>query len=515
MQQILTTEQIRKLEEEFSAKGNDRIKLMEAAGDSIARFVHENGGGIANKAIAVVCGHGSNGGDGFAAAKKFFDNGAKVCVLVADGAPTTDDAIDMFGRAERAGVHMVLCSDPEAAPTIERFILEADIVVDAIFGAGFHGEMPDYLQHIVELINLTEADVIAADVPSGVCADTGEAAEYSVRADYTLTFTAMKPAHVIYPAAELCGTTLVVPIGVDEESVRAQEHEVSTIDRSMVRVCFNERKPNTYKGSYGSLFAVCGSDGMAGAAVFAAKAAVQSGVGLVRMALPRPIYPIVASQVLDPVYTPMPCSNEGTLRAKDIDKLLAQLEKATACLIGCGMGCTADTIEITRRIIETSTVPLIIDADGLNAVATDPEMLRKAHCPVMITPHAGELGRLNGTDGAAVQRHRLVMARDFAKEYGVFVVLKGAGTIIAEPDGTVMVNTSGNPGMAKGGSGDVLAGIIASLAAQGQSAPDACMCGVNIHGAAGDLAAERFSRIAMTPMDIIYDLPTVFQEIEH
>ncbi|MBE6753580.1 MAG: NAD(P)H-hydrate dehydratase [Ruminococcaceae bacterium] len=512
--QILTVEQIKQLEAQFAEQGNDHIKLMEEAGDTIARFVHERFG-IQGKAIAVVCGHGNNGGDGFAAAKKFYDNGAKVCVLLADGAPTTDDAIDMFGRAERAGVHMVICSDPEAAESVDRFILEADVVIDALFGAGFHGEMPEHLVHLTELMCITEAEVISADIPSGVNANTGEAAECSVKADYTLTFTAMKPGHIIYPGAGRCGTILITPIGIAPDAVRDMPPQVSIVERSMVKLCFQERESNTYKGSYGSLLAVCGSEGMAGAAVFAGKAAVQSGVGLVRMVLPKSIYPIASSHLIDPVYTPLPDSQTGTLRADAADRIMELLSGCTACLVGCGLGCNNDTKAVVKRIIEESTVPVIIDADGLNAIADDTEILKSKHAPIIITPHAGEMGRLTGKSGAEVQTTRLNTARDFAQEYGVFVVLKGAGTIIASPDGTAQVNMTGNPGMAKGGSGDVLAGIIASLAAQGQSAGDACMCGVNIHGTAGDKAAERFSRTAMTPMDIIFDLPTVFQEIEH
>ena len=514
MQQILTVQQIKELEADYVAQGNDHIKLMEAAGDAIARFVHDRSG-IPGKAIAVVCGHGNNGGDGFAAAKKFYDNGAKVCILLADGAPTTDDAIDMFGRAERAGVHMVVCSDPEVAENVDRFILEADIVVDALYGAGFHGEMPEELWHIVDLMNMTEAEIISADIPSGVCADTGAKSEHCVKANYTLTFTAMKPGHIIYPGTEQCGNIIIMPIGIDNEKLLDVPAQVSIVDYSMVKLCFRERENNTYKGSYGSLLAVCGSEGMAGAAVFAGKAAVQSGVGLVRMVLPKSIYPIASAHLIDPVYTPLPDSEEGTIRAQDSDRIMAQLEKSTACLIGCGMGCNADTAAVVKRLIKESTMPLVIDADGLNAIVDEPEILKQAHCPVIITPHAGEMGRLVGKSGEQVQANRLETAREFAKEYGVFVVLKGAGTIKAQPDGVVMVNLTGNPGMAKGGSGDVLAGITASLVAQGHSVADACMCAVHIHGLAGDRAADRFSRTAMTPMDIVFDLPTVFQEIEH
>lgn len=510
---ILTKDQIKELEENYVQSGMDHIKLMEAAGNAVGRFIHEKYG-ITGKSIAVLCGAGNNGGDGFMAAKKLLENGAKVCVLLADGMPRTPDAIDMYGRAERAGVMIVDCAAEQDHEKIDRLINEAEIIVDAIYGLGFRDEPPELAAELMRKVNLAVGEVVAVDIPSGVSGDSGQVASVCIKAAHTVTFTARKPGHIIYPGADYCGNIHCVAIGIEETVAESMPAKVSAVDYQNVRLCFSARRQNTYKGDYGSLMALCGSYGMAGAAVLAGKAAVQSGVGLVRMVLPDSIYPIAAGQLLDAVYYPMSASEEGTLSIDSCDRILELTARQNACLAGCGLGRSADTKEIVGRLVLESTVPLVLDADALNVLAEDVYLLKEAKAPVIITPHAGEMGRLTNADADVVQERRLALATEFAAEFGVYVVLKGANTIIAAPDGTAKVNLTGNPGMAKGGSGDVLAGIIGSLLAQGMSPADACECGVYIHGAAGDRAAEQYSHHAMTPMDIILELPGVFLDIE-
>ncbi len=510
---ILTKEQIRELEDAYVASGMDHIKLMEAAGNAVGRFIHEKFG-ITGKSIAVLCGSGNNGGDGFMAARKLLENGAKVCVLLADGMPKTPDAIDMYGRAERAGVMIVDCREEEEPEKIDRLINEAEIIVDSIYGLGFHDEPPEHIAELMRKVNLAVGEVVAVDIPSGVCGDSGQTASVCIKANYTVTFTAMKPGHIIFPGADFCGTVVCSAIGIEESAAEAMAPQVTSVDYQNVRLCFSARKQNTYKGDYGSLLAVCGSYGMAGAAVLAGKAAVQSGVGLVRMVLPDSIYPIVGGQLLDAVYYPMAASEDGTLSIDDCDRILELASKQKACLIGCGLGVSDGTKAVVEKLILDCPVPMVIDADALNVLADDVYLLKNAKSPIIITPHAGEMGRLTSADPDTVQQKRLALATEFASEFGVYVVLKGANTVIAAPDGTARVNLTGNPGMAKGGSGDVLAGIIGSLLAQGMSPADACECGVYIHGAAGDSAATHYSHHAMTPMDIIFELPGVFLDIE-
>ncbi len=520
---ILYSEQIKQLEDEFVKSGSEHIKLMENAGDCITRFIHEKYG-IQGKSIAILCGKGNNGGDGFAAARKLLDNGAKVRVILVDGQPKTDDAIDMFGRAELGGVkHIEYPEDIPEEPEkeleerialIKRYVLEADIVIDAIFGIGFHGEMPEHVARIVELTAMTKADVISIDIPSGVSADTGACAKQCVKAAYTLTFTAMKPAHVVYPSTRYCGTVLVAQIGISESSLNEIQRTIFDIDSVSVRMCFQPRNSDTHKGDYGKLLAICGSVGMAGAAVLACKSAIHSGVGLVRAAVPEAIYPIAASQSIESVFSVCKGSEDGTLSADNCEKIGELLKKSDACLIGCGLGVTDDTRKIVEYVIKNCEIPLIIDADALNVISENISLLREVKCPVIITPHIGEMARLIKSETEEVNSSRLVAATEFAKEFDVTVILKSANTIVAQPDGSAYVNLNGNPGMAKGGSGDVLSGIVASFAAQGMNMLDAATCAVYIHGAAGDKASARFSQHSVTPTDVIYELSTVFSEIE-
>ena len=512
---ILNKAETARLEEETVAAGTPHIKLMEVAGGTVAKFVVEKLG-VAGKSVAVVCGRGNNGGDGFACARKLAEGGATVRIILADGQPATDDAIDLLGRCERAEINCVsyFADDEDEQEEALWSIEKADIVIDAIFGLGFHGDPDEHMAQLIECVNLSEATVVAVDIPSGVAADTGAVSKSCVKADYTVTFTTMKPGHVVYPGVGFCGSVFTSPIGIDEEMISALKPTADLIDYHSVKICFRERNPNTSKSDYGTLLIIAGSLGMAGAAVFAGKAAASSGVGLVRMVLPKSIYQIVAGSLHDPVYIPLGGPSDPTLNRAGAGKSADQLEQATACLIGCGMGKNEDTRTVLHEVLATGELPFILDADAINLVADDKEILKLAKGPVILTPHPGEMGRLVNLTAAEVQSNRLETAVTFAREHGVYVVLKGANTICAMPDGKAHVNLTGNPGMSKGGTGDILAGLIGSLLAQGLSPEDACTCGVYIHGAAGDKAVQRFSQRGVTPTDIINELPGIFLEIE-
>lgn len=274
-------------------------------------------------------------------------------------------------------------------------------------------------------------------------------------------------------------------------------------DKNIVKKAVFKRPDDANKGTLGSLLSVCGSFGMAGAAILAGKASLKCGVGLLKCALPKSIYPIAASNILESVYYPLGETFDGRIDRKNIPFLLSEGECSSAVLLGCGMGVCEDTERIVYSFIENCTKPMVLDADALNCVAKRPEILLKKKAPIVITPHPGEMARLCGIIVQLVNSERERVARDFAEKYGVVTVLKGAGTVIASPDGRVMLNTTGNSGMATGGSGDVLAGMTASLLSQGARAFDAASAAVYLHGAAGDIAAEKFGRISMLPTDVI------------
>lgn len=509
---ILDSKKTKEIEEICVSGGTEHIELMTRAGTAAAKLAIEHFD-ASHKSVAVICGRGHNGGDGFAAARVLAKSGAKVRVLLTHGYPTAPDAIDLFGRAERAGMKCLLFNVDEDREEFLKTIMIADIIIDAVCGTGFSGELDDKLEMIFKYVNSSKAKVIAVDLPSGICADTGEAAKGAVKADATITFTTKKPCHVIYPALEYCGKVFVADIGIDTSGIAVSDSVLDIPDFQSTRLCFLPRKNNTHKGDYGSLLAICGSETMPGAAVMAVKAACRSGAGLVKCALPESCVGIIASHVAEAIYLPF-TSTKSELNSVDSSEILSELKKSSACIIGCGMGQSERTKQIVELVIRNSEVPLVIDADALNCISDKPEILKESKCEIIITPHPGEMSRLTGKSKEEVQNSRLETALSFAAEYGVTVVLKGANTIIALPDGKAAVNTTGNPGMACGGSGDVLTGIIGALLAQKMSVSDAALCGVYIHGECGDRAAAKNSVTALIPSDIIDMLPNLFIELE-
>lgn len=282
-------------------------------------------------------------------------------------------------------------------------------------------------------------------------------------------------------------------------------------DRNIVKKAVFDRPDDANKGTLGSLLCICGSFGMAGAAIMAGKAALRCGLGLLKTALPKSIYPIAAGAIFESVFFPLEETPDGKISKNNIEFLLCEAEKSSAVLIGCGLSVCDDTKTLVNSFIDIYTKPLVLDADALNCVAENPDILKKAKAPIIITPHPGEMARLVKSTPKEVNQNRAEIAADFAKEYGVVTVLKGAGTIIASPDGRVMINRTGNSGMATGGSGDALAGMTGSLSAQGAKPFDAAAAAVYLHGLAGDIAAEKLGRISMLPTDLINEIPQAYK----
>lgn len=282
-------------------------------------------------------------------------------------------------------------------------------------------------------------------------------------------------------------------------------------DRNIVKKAVFDRPDDANKGTLGSLLCICGCFGMTGAAIMAGKAALRCGLGLLKAALPKSIYPIAAGAIFESVFFPLEETPDGKISKNNIEFLLCEAEKSSAVLIGCGLSVCDDTKTLVNSFIENYTKPLVLDADALNCVAENPDILKKAKAPIIITPHPGEMARLVKSTPKAVNKNRAEIAADFAKRYGVVTVLKGEGTIIASPDGRVMINRTGNSGMATGGSGDALAGMTGSLSAQGAKPFDAAAAAVYLHGLAGDIAAEKLGRISMLPTDLINEIPQAYK----
>ena len=507
---ILTAEKMRQLEEAAVAGGLDYRRLMENAGSAAARVIRSRYE-VQGKSVTVLCGSGNNGGDGFVIARKLTEEGAQVTAVLTGEPPRTPQAREMLSRISPSVLDPVsLASDPFDANSAAR---QADLIVDAVYGIGFHGRLPDAVRALFRVLNTLPVPKVAVDVPSGLNCDTGEADEDTLSADITVTFSALKPGLFSGAQTALCGQVEVVSIGIDQALLDQFSSEQTLIDEGMVRGCFSPRAADSHKGTYGRLLMVCGSYGMAGAAMMAAEAALRCGVGLAALALPRSLYPIAAARLCEPVFLPLPETDEGGISLAARPLLRRETEKADALLIGCGLGGGDEIRDVVSDLLAHAHCPVILDADGINAFVGHIDRLKTA-CPLILTPHPGEMARLMNTSADEVQKNRMEYARRLSEEIGAVIVLKGHRTIVAAPGQEPLVNVTGNPGMATGGSGDVLAGMIASFAAQGMSPDRAAMCGVYLHGRAGDAAAARLSQHAMLPTDLIRELGGLFSNLE-
>ena len=369
------------------------------------------------------------------------------------------------------------------------------MIVDALFGIGLNRPLEEDAVEWITKINKADALKISLDIPSGVEADTGKIMGAAVCASLTITFLALKPCFVLPEGSEYAGEVMVANIGIE-----AAGYDFLTIGEPV----FSKRPKNSHKGTFGTGLAFCGSYGMAGAAILASKAALRSGMGLLKTVLCESIYPAFTSSVPEAVCYPVPQTKNGTFDP-DTD-FHSFLKGADAVLFGCGCGADPGVTTLLERLVSSIEVPLVLDADGINALVGRIGIITECKAPVILTPHPGEMARLTRKTVAEIQQDRIGVARDFAMKNHCVLILKGANTIVASPEGEITVNMTGNPGMAKGGSGDVLAGILLSLLAQGISPIQAAKAAVYLHGKAGDSAAQKFGERAMLPSDMIQEL---------
>lgn len=502
---ILTCDQMRNLEKSAVEHGIGYYELMENAGIAAAKTFAKNFGIKRGDKVVSVCGKGNNGGDGIVAAAYFNEIGIAADIVLIDGEIKTNEAAMALKEAAKSNVPVWrLWLEQEKA---EEKIKNADYIIDAVYGIGFKGAIKSNIQPIIELINSSRSRVMSMDLPSGIVCDSGRIENGCVRADLTVSFTALKPLHVLYPSMDYCGKTKILNVGIPQRLIASSPYWLETTDRSSARKAIARRTASSNKGTFGTLLSICGSYGMAGAAQLAAKGAYSCGAGLVKNAVTRSVYALNAPAFPEPVYIPLKENKSGRISAENIDMLIKQCNSSTAVLLGCGIGVDDDTRRLVAAIIASCEIPMVIDADALNIIAESPDILRHAKAPVIITPHPGEMARLCGISVRQVQHSRKGCAEFFAEKYNVITVLKGAYTVIASSDGKCIINTTGNPGMAKGGSGDVLAGITAGLLAQGAAPFDAACAGAYIHGGAGDICRSRLGEYSMMASDIVAYVP--------
>src|SRR5262245_16330308 len=457
--------------------------------------------------VAIVCGKGGNGGDGLVVARWLKGAGHRVDVLLlAQPDELRDDSAIMLARARQRGIRPKVVEDDRGLAALAG----ADLVVDAILGTGARGELAPLHARAIEAINASGRPVVALDVPSGLPADGGPPPGPAVRATLTTTFAGIKRGLVTGPAAELAGRIVVVDIGVPAAEV-ARGVTTFLIEPHDVAAHFPPRPREAHKGGFGHLLVVAGSVGKTGAAALAARAAMRAGAGLVTVATAESVQPVVASLILEAVSEAVPETPARSIALLARDRLRELAERRDAVALGPGLGLHEDTQALARSLVFECAQPFVVDADALTALAGHLERLPGAPAARCLTPHPGEMARMLGASVAEVQRDRIATVRQFATAWHAHVVLKGATSVIGIPDGTVLLNPTGNPGMASGGTGDVLTGMLGAFLARGLPAADALVAAVYLHGLAGDVAAERHGQESLVASDVIEALPEAFR----
>ena len=555
--QIVTPKQMSRLEERSEKLGVSKRQLMENAGGRLAELIE---GYCRNEAklvpedcsVVFLAGTGNNGGDCFAAADILVYKGYKITVIHIGGLPKTPLAQEMLSRLPRERITFIegfrsgnveaaieaaeldymtiqprssdssddkkehnplddiLLAEKNRMGLIKGAIVGAQVLVDGVFGTGFHGQLDKDTMGIFGIGS--GAYRIAVDVPSGGNSSSGTAAVGIFKADETITFGFIKSGMSQFPMKKYCGKVTVADIGIPEEALKILEGERKyyRIERNFLASYPPKRARDAHKGDFGTVLVIAGSSSMRGAAAFAALGALRSGAGLVRLASVEKCIDTVSVLAPEATYIELDCDDYGYMLYDSSREVIEEaMKKADAVVIGCGMGVTPDTIELTKFVAQNAPCPVIIDADGINCIAKDIDILMKKRTDIIITPHMGEMARLLSCDTEMIAENRLIAAEKYAEQYGITVVLKGAGTVVADSHSTA-ANHTGNAGMSVGGSGDVLAGMIGAAVAQGCGVFDGACAGVYMHGLAGDTAAQKLGMEAMLPRDIIGNISDAF-----
>ena len=503
--------------------GVPSLTLMENAGRAVTNFLTERYAPLEGQRIVILCGRGNNGGDGLVTARLLREQGLQPRVLLfADSKTVKGDAATNLDRLEASG-------PPEVVETVEKWhevcpALEgATLLIDALLGTGLARRLEGFLLEVVRDVNRLKPrpQVVAVDLPSGVSADSGELIGECVRADASVTFTAPKVAHVFPPACEMAGDWVCKEIGTPPEALDSDFSLRLNLTTDVDLAWLGEpRPPDSHKGLYGHVLMIAGSVGKTGAAAMSALAALRAGAGLVTVATPKTALPVVAGLGLEYMTEPLPETDSGTISLQALDgRVLDRLvEGKSLVAVGPGIGGDPETLEFVRELVRDTELPMVIDADGLNAVAGALDCLDGKGRVRVLTPHPGEMARLAGLKTAEVQSNRLEVAREFAAKHKVVLVLKGFRTLTTDAEGTVWVNPNGNPGMAKGGTGDVLTGVVAGFVAQfgsrgARPLAELVAAAVYIHGLAGDLAAGEVGEMSMLAGDLLDRIPDALKSV--
>jgi NAD(P)H-hydrate epimerase len=510
---ILTAQEMQEADRQAVERyGIPSICLMENAASAVAEVVVHRFPQA--QRVAVLCGKGNNGGDGFAAARMLHNKGYAVeIVFFGSLQDARGDARTNLEICRKLGIPLTLVRTARQVEAAEAAAAGADVVVDALFGTGLARPLEGMWANMVERVNALPVPVLAVDVPSGLGGVSGAVDGPAVRAAATVTFGCLKPPHVFPPASEFCGEVVVADIGIPVETLEGlSSMRLSTAEE--LRLFLPDRHKDAHKGTYGHTVCVCGSMEKPGAAVLACLGALRAGAGLVTCASVAEVLAQVAGNAFEAMGLALDGTPDRTVARAALPRLLAFLVDKDALVVGPGLSVLPDTDAFIRDLVLSSRLPLVLDADGLNAFAGQAHLLAKREAPTVLTPHPGELARFLETSVEEVQADRLAAARRAAEATGSTVVLKGHLTLVALPGSTTWVNPTGNPGMATGGMGDLLSGMIGSFLGQGLPPEKAAPLGVYLHGLAGDLAEKETGPASLLPRDLADRIPDAFKALD-
>jgi ADP-dependent NAD(P)H-hydrate dehydratase / NAD(P)H-hydrate epimerase len=503
---------IRELDRAAMASGTPGLTLMERAGEGLAEAAKAMLAGVPSPKVLVVCGKGNNGGDGFAVSRLLLDAGIQATpLLLFDKSHYQSDALTNLKRLLDSSVKIIDGTDPNRWPDFAAYPL----IIDAILGTGFSGAIQGPLKECINRINASDARVLSVDTPSGVDCDTGETASPAVLADVTVAMGLPKVGQLFYPARTHVGELKVQDIGFSPEAVRRLCGRTRLITPPMARAGLRLRQGPENKFTCGRVLVVAGSAGFTGAACLAARAALRSGAGMVTLCVPKSLSQIFEIKLTEEIKHPLSDNGRGYLLASHKKAILNLLAEAEVLVLGPGLGRNPSTQALVRALVKESPVPVVLDADGINAFQGKADLLKKAKSPLVLTPHEGELRRLIGPKAIpASGSARVCFVRDLQPRLGAGLLLKGPSTLISFSAEEVYINTSGNPGMATAGVGDVLSGLIGGLYAQNKDLLKATLCAAHLHGLSGDAASLDLTEYALTAGDLIDYLPRAFKALQ-
>jgi len=514
MMKVATAEQMQELDrkaiETYRIPG---IVLMENAGRGAMEVISHAFPDILKKRIAIIAGKGNNGGDGFVIGRHFLNRGVSVkTFLLADPNTLRGDAETAFQMFIRMKGEVFSVPSSKEYQKIKKDLEKFDILVDSIFGTGLDADVRGYYREVIEHLNTLQSPIVAVDIPSGLDANTGKPLGTAIRASLTVTFGLPKVGHLISPGIDYVGELKVTDISIpkkllEEEKIQTYLLESEDIRRKLAM----PRRPDSHKGDYGHLLVIAGSVGKTGAAAMACEAALRMGAGLVTLAIPKSLNAIMEVKLTEVMTEPLPETPKQTLSLRAFNSILRLCEGKKAVIIGPGIGTFKETQSLILKLIKTLNLPIVLDADGLTALATQPKILPATNRSLILTPHPGEMAKLIGSTAKEVQEDRIGISRNFSQSQRIHLVLKGHRTLIATPKGEIFINPTGNAGMASGGTGDVLTGMIGGLICQGFDIPSSLQTSVYLHGLAGDEVARERGEKSLIATDLIQKIPALLQ----